>query len=222
MLGIILFLLYYGVFVLKGEDYYYISIGIMVTGILGFLLSFEKSKPTTAMLAIVAALCGLAIASRIGFAFAPQMKPMAAIIIITAVTFGAETGFVAGAVSAFVTNFYFGHGPWTFYQMFGLGMVGFVAGLLFSKKKNRLVIALYGFLSVVIIYGGIVDLNTIFYNSHEWNPAVAISVYTVGLPFNAMYGLATAVFLFVLYQPIMKKLSHLTGKYRIIDKEEKK
>lgn len=60
----------------------------------------------------------------------PNFKPCSAIIIITAVAFGPEAGFLTGALTAFVSNFIFGQGPWTPWQMFTWGLVGFLAGIL--------------------------------------------------------------------------------------------
>lgn len=217
---VIILLLWYGVFVRKGEDYYYVSVGILLTGLLGFLLSFEKSRPSLALLVMIAALCGLAIASRIAFFFLPEVKPLAAFVILAGVAFGAEAGFVTGAVSAFVSNFYFMQGPWTGFQMFALGLVGFFGGIFFAGKKGRLAVSVYGFLSVIILYGGIVDIQTLFSVAREPAPGIVAQVYLSALPFNAVYGLSTAVFLFLLYRPVLKKLEKLQKKYRLIDKTQ--
>lgn len=218
MIVVIALLLWYGIFVLHGEDYYYISLGIIIVGLLGFLFSFEESRPTVALLTILAALCGIAVASRIAFFFLPQVKPIAAVVIITGIAFGAETGFVTGAVSAFVSNFYFGQSSGTPFQMFALGMVGFISGILFCRGGNRLAVAVYGFFSVVIIYGGIVDINTLFFMSQEPSMEMVAGVYLQGLPFNVIFGVSTAVFLFFLYHPVLNRLERIRKKYRLIDK----
>lgn len=72
----------------------------------------------------------------------PNFKPVSAIVIITAIAFGPEAGFMTGALTAFVSNFIFGQGPWTPWQMFCWGMIGFVAGRLqksgfFGREKPR-------------------------------------------------------------------------------------
>lgn len=215
-------ILWYGIFVLKGEEYYTVSMAIIVVGLLGFLLCFENSKPSVELLAMLAALCGFAIAARIAFFFLPQIKPIAAVIIIAGVAFGAEAGFVMGAVSAFVSNFYFGQGAWTPFQMFALGLIGYFAGVIFRKRKHKVWIALYGFFAVVIFYGGIVDLNTLFYASREPTKSMVMAVYLQGLPYNAMFGASTAVFLFLLYEPIIRRLDRICRKYRFVDKVDEK
>lgn len=215
-------ILWYEIFVLKGENYYIVSLVIILAGIMRFLLSFEKSHPSVQMMTILAALCSLAIASRIAFFFLPQIKPVAAVVIIAGIVFGGETGFVTGAVTAFVSNFYFGQGSWTPFQMFAFGMIGFFAGILFKERKNRIVVAVYGFFSVVILYGGIVDLNTVFMTSGELSAGTVAGVYLSGLPFNVMFGISTAVFLVLLYQPVVRHLERICKRYRLIDKDAEK
>jgi energy-coupling factor transport system substrate-specific component len=70
-------------------------------------------------------MCGIAITSRAIFIWLPHFKPMTAIIIITGIAFGTESGFLAGTISEFVSNFIFGQGPWTQWQMFALGIADF-------------------------------------------------------------------------------------------------
>ena len=218
---ILLGLLYYGIFVLQGKDFYLISLSIIVIGLMGFLLSFEKKRPGAALLTVVSSLCALAVASRILFFFLPQIKPMAAVVIIAGVVFGPETGFVTGAVSAFVSNFYFGQGSWTPFQMFALGMVGYFAGVFFRGSRNRILVMIYGFFSVVVLYGGIVEINSVYFSLGESVTAEAVAgIYLAALPFNLLFGVSTAVFLFFLYRPILKHLERLDKKYCFIDKGE--
>lgn len=224
ILGILaLLLLCYELFLDRGENYYTVSLGILLLGLFGFFFHFEQGKPDALLLTMMAALCGLAIAGRIAFFFLPQVKPIAAIVILAGIAFGGEVGFVTGAMSAFVSNFYFGQGAWTPFQMFALGVIGFIAGVLFQNRKaGRFLVALFGFVSVVVVYGGIVDLNTLFFTSQKPDWEIAVGVYLAGLPFNAVYGFATAAFLFVLYRPLLFRIERVQRKYRLIDKEEEK
>lgn len=164
ILGILAFvLLFYEIIVLKGENYYLVSMAVLLIALFGFFAHFEKERPGVMLLTMIASLCALAIAGRIAFFFLPQIKPIAAVVILAGVSFGGEVGFVTGALSAFVSNFYFGQGSWTPFQMVALGLVGFFAGVFFyGRESKRWLVALYGFFAVVIIYGAIVDLNTIF------------------------------------------------------------
>lgn len=220
MVLIVIGLLVYELFVAGGKTYYYTSLGIILAGLIGFFLHFESGKPHALLLTMIATLCALAIVSRIAFFILPQVKPVAAVIILAGVAFGTEVGFVTGAVSAFVSNFYFGQGSWTPFQMFALGLIGALAGVLFyGKRQTTWKIALYGMISVLLIYGGIVDLNTIFFTSQEINLAIVFSVYASALPFNLLFAVSTASFLWILKKPVLKRIGRIQGKYCLIDKE---
>lgn len=224
ILGIfIILMLVYELVISHGQSYYYTSLGVILVGMIGFFLHFEKGRPQALLLSMIAALCALAIVSRIAFFFLPEVKAIAAIVILTGIAFGGEVGFITGAVSAFVTNFYFGQGSWTPFQMFALGLLGAFAGVLFYKKKPALWhVTLYGFLSVLVLYGGIVDINTIFFTSQQPDFAFVIAVYTSALPFNLLFAVSTAVFLALLKKPILKRIDRVQEKYRLIDKDSEK
>lgn len=216
-------LLVYELFVSHGRTYYYTSLGIVLLSLIGFFLHFEKGKPSAILLTMIASLCALAIVSRIAFFFLPQVKPVAAVVILAGVAFGMEVGFITGAVSAFVSNFYFGQGSWTPFQMFALGLIGAIAGILFyEKKKLNWGIVLYGFVAVFFIYGGIVDINTIFFTSQELNWKIVIGVYASAIPFDFIFALSTAIFLAVLKNPVLKRINRVQQKYCLIDKEVEK
>ena len=97
-----------------------------------FILVFDKKKPQARELVPIAVMAAIAVVGRTVFEIIPlpNFKPCSAIIIITAVAFGPEAGFLTGALTAFVSNFIFGQGPWTPWQMFTWGLVGFLAGIL--------------------------------------------------------------------------------------------
>ena len=110
--------------------YYLCSILLIIFSMVPFFLSFEKRKPEAREIVTLAVMCAIAVASRAAFIMVPHFKPMVGIVIITGMAFGAEAGFLTGAVSGFVSNFLFGQGPWTPWQMFAFGIAGFLAGLL--------------------------------------------------------------------------------------------
>lgn len=214
-------LLVYSLLVLRGREYYYVSLAIMLAGVILFVLGFENRRPSVAELTIIAVMCAIGVVSRVSFFILPQIKPLAAEVIITGISLGAESGFITGAVSAFVSNFYFGQGSWTPFQMFALGLVGFFAGILFRKMPvNRLSISVYGLVSVVVVYGGIVDINTLFYSMGEntWNSI--LWVYGTGLPMNLMFGISTVIFLVLLHKPVLSRLTRVKIKYHLIEQEK--
>ena len=96
---------------MTGRWYYLTCTLIIIELMIPFFLSFEARKPQARELVTLAVMAALAAASRGAFAFIPHFKPITAIIMITGIAFGAETGFLTGAIAAFASNFIFGQGP---------------------------------------------------------------------------------------------------------------
>jgi uncharacterized membrane protein YgcG len=128
---------------------------------------YERSRPPSQVVALVAALAALAIAGRIAFAAFPNVKPTTDIVIFAGYALGGAPGFAVGALAALVSNFWFGQGPWTPWQMAGWGMCGVLGAVLALGTRNagRLTLAatcgfagiLYGALlnfSLMATYGG--------------------------------------------------------------------
>ena len=80
---------------------------------LPFFMVFEDRRPQAREVVIIAAMAGLGVAGRVAFFMVPQFKPAAAVVIISGVCLGGEAGFLTGALVGFVSNFFFGQGPWT-------------------------------------------------------------------------------------------------------------
>ncbi len=210
----------YGTLVLKGEHYYLISLGVIVTGLLAAVMAFESGKPSAARLTVLSVFVVTGVLSRLLLSPFPQVKPVAAIVILGGIVLGKESGFIIGMLSMFLSNFYFMQGAWTPFQMFAMGLIGYLAGVLFYKKpvgfSERIWISVYGFFSVLIIYGGIVDINTVFFMAGD-DPTTSgvVSVYLAGLPFDIVFAITTSVVLFLLYTPVKRLWSRLEKKYVI-------
>ena len=205
---------------LKGEHYYAISICVILTGILGGMITFESGRPSTGMLTLIAIFTVMAVLSRMLLAAVPQVKPVAAVVILGGIALGREAGFMIGMLAMFLSNFTFMQGAWTPFQMFAMGLVGYFGGVFFCDKKATVVrmiwVAVYGFASVLILYGGIVDINTIFFSMGS-NPSEAgvWTVYLAGLPFDLVFAQTTALFLLLLYRPVMDIWLRIRTKYDI-------
>ncbi len=206
-----------GMYLLEDKKYYFISLLLITEAMIPFAVSFERRKASSREIVVISVLCAIAVAGRIAFFMLPLFKPIAAIVIVTGIAFGAETGFLAGSVSAFVSNFYFGQGPWTPWQMFALAMVGFLAGLIFRKRKyakNRVVMCFFGFVLATIVYGPISDLSALAgVNTPTWE--YMLTVWGLGMPFNLIHGISTAFFLFVIGRALCEKLERIKTKYSL-------
>jgi energy-coupling factor transport system substrate-specific component len=91
--------------------------------VVGFVW-YERTHPTTRVLALVATLAAMAALGRVAFAALPNVKPTTDIVLIAGYTLGGAPGFMVGAVAALASNLFFGQGPWTPWQMAGWGAVG--------------------------------------------------------------------------------------------------
>lgn len=217
ILGVVPALLYIGVRYFNGKSYYLISQLILLVLMLPFVLEYAAYRPSTKKLVLVASLSAIATIGRIAFYMIPQFKPVLAIVIISSVIIGPYEGFIIGALTGFVSNFYFGQGPWTVWQMFCFGLVGFIGGYLFKKIKiTRLNLAIYGLLSAIIIYGGIINFGNLIMNFSVITKRTLLATYLSGFPFDCIHGIATYIFLFIIYKPFMEKLTRIKVKYDII------
>ena len=211
--------IYIGNVFLYDQKYLFISLLVLLECMLPFFLVFEGRKPQARELVLIAVLCALAIAGRSAFAALPQIKPVLALVIISGVALGGETGFIVGAVTMLVSNIYFGQGAWTPWQMFAAGLIGLLAGVLFQKgllSRNRGALCVYGFIVTILIYGGIMNFSSLVLSHAVMNRETVIAFYVQGLPFDIIHALSTAVFLFFLAEPMLEKLDRVKTKYGLI------
>ena len=209
---------------LTGRMYYLTSTLVIIETMLPFFIAFERRRPQARELVTIAVMCALAVAARVVIQI-PNFKPTIGIIMITGIAFGGEVGFMTGAVSAFASNFFFSQGPWTPWQMMAYGIAGFLAGLLFYKKrpfsqKPRLsaaVLAVYGFASMAFVIGPLLDTCTVFTTGAKVTWKFARAVYTSGFFFNLIQGVTTAATMLVLTKPLLQKLDRLKRKYGMLE-----
>lgn len=209
-----------GVFLLNDRKYYFISLLIILYTMLPFAMVFENRKPQARELIVIGVLVAIAVAGRSAFFMLPQFKPVVAIVIISGVTLGAEAGFLVGAMTGFVSNFFFGQGPWTPWQMFCFGIIGFVAGLLFKKgllRKTKFSLCLFGGLSTLIIYGGLINIGSVLMFTSEFSWEALLATYISGFWFDIVHAIATVTFLFMILKPMIEKIDRVKMKYGLID-----
>ena len=192
-----------------------------------FLLVFERRRPQARELVPIAVMSALAVVGRTVFSIVPlpNFKPCSAIIMITAIVFGPETGFLTGALTAFVSNFIFGQGPWTPWQMFSYGMIGYLAGILFQKgilKARKVDLCIYGFLSVFLIFGGIMNPASILMAYGYITKKSLIAFYISGAPVDLVQATSTVIFLWILSRPLLEKLERVKRKYGLLQRPENK
>ncbi len=199
------------------RSYYLISVLIIFVSLGIFFLRFEKNKPKARELVTISVMSAIAAISRAAFIMFPAFKPLVGITIISGISLGALPGFIVGALSGFVSNFLFGQGAWTPWQMLAFGIGGFLGGVLGRYKiigpHKRVFTAIVGAAIIMLVIGPILDTCAVFTMFSEIDKAVIISTYIAGISYNAVHALAVFLTLFFLCKPICEKLERIKIKY---------
>ena len=220
ILVLIPFTLFVGIYYLEGKKYYFISLLILLEIMLPFFLIFEGRKPQARELVIIAVLCAIGVAGRAVFFMLPQFKPVMAVTILSGVAFGGETGFLVGAMTMLASNVMYAQGPWTPWQMFAMGIIGFLAGILFRKgwlQRSRGALCIFGALSAILIYGGILNPAAALIWAGELNWKILLTYYLSGFPFDCVQAAATVFFLWFGAEPMLEKLDRIKIKYGFME-----
>ena len=128
-------LIFLGVTLLDDRQYTLVSWLILVSTTAPFFMVFEKRKPKAREIVLIAMMCALTICAQLISRITVGVAAGTGIIILCGISLGPEAGFLIGSLARFVLNFYEGQGPWTPWQMFCWGLLGFLAGLVFNRSN---------------------------------------------------------------------------------------
>jgi len=195
-----------------------IAIVMTVICIFLFFWRFEKAEISAKEIALIATMTTLAGIARVPFAAFPSVQPTTFLVMITGYVFGGQTGFVVGVLTAVVSNFFLGHGPWTLWQMLGWGVCGILAALLarsssakvFSVKKFAVLSAFCGYL-----FGWI-------QNSWHWlgfvyplNLNTFLATCLASFPFDTLHVLSNIAFSLIFGEIFYDVLKRFQRKFRV-------
>ena len=212
--------LFVGVHFLEGRKYYFISLLILLECMLPFFLIFEGRRPQARELVLIAVLVAMNVAGRAAFFMLPEFKPVVAMTILAGVAFGGETGFLVGAMTMLVSNMLFSQGPWTPWQMFAMGIVGWLAGVLYRKgvlRRSRLSLCVFGVFCSTVVYGGIMNPASALMWAGKLSWPILLSYYITGIPVDLVRAAATAAFLLLGAEPMLEKLDRIKTKYGLAE-----
>jgi len=129
-----------GVTLLQDRNYIMISLIILALTMTPFFMVFERRKPKAREIVLIAMMCAFTVSAQLICSVTIPLRAGTAMIIACGIALGPEAGFLIGALARFVLHFYAGQGPWSPWQMFCWGLLGFLAGLAFNRahleKKN--------------------------------------------------------------------------------------
>jgi energy-coupling factor transport system substrate-specific component len=201
----------FGIFVFDEQKYILVACAVAILSIVLFLCGFDKKKTGSRRLILISVMIALSVVGR----FFPLFKPVTAIAVITGVFLGAEAGFLTGSFSALISNFYFGQGPWTPFQMFSWGILGFMAGILAKPlKQNRILLYAYGFLSGVL-YSLVMDIWTMLWEVGGFQAEIYLAAILTSLPHMILYAVSNVIFLLLFAKPFGEKLTRVRIKYGV-------
>lgn len=200
-----------GIFAYDGKLYFVISLLIVALSICFILMGYEKKVIKTRRMVIISIMIALSVVGR----FIPFFKPVTAITIITAMYLGGEAGFLVGALSALISNFYFGQGPWTVFQMLGWGLIGLFAGGI-SKwlRQSKTWLLVYG-VGSGILFSAIMDIWTVLWYKGGFQMELYLAALVTALPHTILYAVSNGIFLYFMAKPFGDKLNRIKVKYGI-------
>ncbi len=205
------------VWLFKEKRYNIISVIVAFLSCVPFFIKFEKGKNGAREAVIIAVMTAFSVIGRIIFAPIPSFKPVTAITVISGIALGAESGFLVGSLSAVVSNMYFGQGPWTPFQMVSWALIGFISGLIFSKRKKRpgkITLSLMGILGGVL-FSLMMDVWTVLSIDGYFNLARYYACILTSFGTMAIYAVSNVIFLLILTNPFLSKLDRIKTKFGI-------
>ena len=207
---------------LSGRAYYFTSTLVIAEILVPFLLAFENRKPQARELVAIAVLSALAVAARVVIPI-PNFKAIFAVIMLSGIAFGPEAGFLVGAVSAFTSNFFYGQGAYTPWQMFAYGAGGMLAGFMFAKgrlPRKPVVMGIFGFLAMLCFVGPLLDTCSVFLTLPVINLETAWPLYVSGFPVNLSQGVCTFLTILLFGNALLEKLDRVKVQYGMTEDED--
>lgn len=182
----------------------FVILGLALTA--GFAW-YERTHPSSKVLALVATLAALAALGRIAFAPLPNIKPTTDIVFLAGFVLGGAPGFAVGALAGLASNLVFGQGPWTPWQMAAWGLAGMLGAAYARATGRRLPKALTAAVcaAVGLVYGVILNLSMLSLNDGFPTVGQWVARFTTSLPFDLAHAAGNVVF-FLLFGPALVRI----------------
>ena len=180
------------------------SFALLALALAGGFAWYERSRPNSRTVAVVAALAALATLGRLAFAPLPNVKPTTDIVLIAGYVLGGPPGFAVGAVTALASNVVLGQGPWTPWQMLAWGLIGLLgAGLArgITRPVPRVAMALIC-AAAGFAYGLILNLYTFVTFTGDHSLAQFLVIEGGAFSFDLAHAIGNFVF-FLAFGPLL-------------------
>ena len=207
---------------LPGRSYYLLSAIVALEILIPFFMAFEGRRPRPRELVTVAVMSALVTIARVAVPL-PSFKPTFAVIMLAGIAFGPETGFIVGALGALGSDFFYGQGPFTPWQMMAYGMAGVLSGIGFAEgrlPRKNWVMGVYCFVCTVLFIGPLLDTSTVTIIATKFTWENMLPIYISGFPVNVMQGLCSFITLFFFGNAILEKLERVKTQYGMMETED--
>ena len=166
---------------------------ILAAVLVGGFAWYERSRPTSQVVALVAALAALAVAGRVAFAALPNVVATTDVVIFAGFALGPAPGFAVGALAGLVSNFWLGQGPWTPWQMAGWGLCGILGAALavVRPRPNRVTLAVVCALAGVG-YGALLNFSLMATYGGDLSLQRFLALEARAVPFDAAHAIGNA------------------------------
>ncbi|MBU6081311.1 ECF transporter S component [Allobacillus halotolerans] len=212
----IMLIVMYAVF--NYHNYLLLSLGIIGGIMMLFFIRFEIKTVKTREIVILALLAAIGAVARVPFAGLPSVQPTSFVIITVGLVFGAESGFLVGALAALVSNIFLGQGPWTPWQMFAWGTMGMSAGLLrqFAGMGNLWVLNTFGFIWG-FIFGWMMNLWIVFSNMQNFTWEFLVGIYVSSFYHDLAHAISNIVFISLFSMSWTRILNRFKKKHGLLE-----
>jgi len=193
----------------------FVVLGLVIVG--GFAW-FERSRPPARLVGLVAALAALAVAGRVLLAPIPNVVATTDIVLFTGYAIGGAPGFAVGALSALISNFWLGQGPWTPWQMAGWGLVGLAgAGLAFVTGRRLGRVGLAVACGVAgLAYGALLDFSVMATYGGEQSLDRYLALSARGIPFNIAHAVGNVTLALIAGPALVRMLTRFRSRTEFI------
>jgi len=192
------------------------AFAILALALAGGFAWYERTRPDARIVALVGTLAAFAALGRVAFAAFPNVKPTTDIVLVSGYALGGGPGFAVGALAGLSSNFFFGQGPWTPWQMAGWGATGVIGALLARVTGRRigrwplaLVCMVVGFAFTTLQDVG----DWVTYSDHS---LASLGVYVgKGIGFDCVHAAGCLVFALALGPALIRSLSRFAMRLQV-------
>lgn len=174
---------------------------------------YERTHPSTRVIALVATLAALAAIGRIAFAALPNVKPTTDIVLLAGYALGGAPGFAVGAITPVASNIFMGQGPWTPWQMLGWGACGLAGSALAPLIRRRTTFAAVCFV-LGFAFSALMDLWLwVTFWPHTWQALTV--VLGQGFSFQAAHAIGNVVIAVAIGPELLRLLQRYSRRLHI-------